>query len=148
MMRFFQRFETTLFHPDRRVAQIALAGLIFTGALAAALIVALAGPIYGVAAALAVVAAALMLRDLRWGLVALFAVIGLLPFATLPFKIGFTPTFLDLGAPGASSSCGSCASPRGASATCMARPSARWCWCSCCWRSSPSPTACVTAGRR
>ena len=27
---------------------------------------------------------------------ALFAVIGLLPFAALPFKIGFTPTFLDV----------------------------------------------------
>ena len=38
----------------------------------------------------------LILRSTRWGFVALFAVIGLLPFAALPFKLGFTPTFLDV----------------------------------------------------
>ncbi len=57
---------------------------------------AVAGPIYGVVALVALIGGLLMLRDLRWGLVALFLVIGLLPFAALPFKVGFTPTFLDL----------------------------------------------------
>jgi O-antigen ligase len=45
---------------------------------------------------LAVLFAVLILTDVRWGMVAVFAVIGFLPFATLPFKIGFTPTFLNL----------------------------------------------------
>jgi O-antigen ligase len=37
-----------------------------------------------------------MLRDMQWGLVAIVGLICLLPFGALPFKIGFTPTFLDL----------------------------------------------------
>lgn len=53
-------------------------------------------PIGGVAVLTAGVVALLMLRDLRWGLLALLGVICLLPFGSLPFKVGFTPTFLDL----------------------------------------------------
>ncbi|MCX7668547.1 MAG: O-antigen ligase family protein, partial [Anaerolineae bacterium] len=44
----------------------------------------------------AAVGGLLILRDVRWGMVACCAVIGVLPFAALPFKLGFTPTFLDL----------------------------------------------------
>jgi O-antigen ligase len=90
------RIETILFSPAPRVAMASRAALLLVGATIAALLVAVAGPIYGVAAAVALVGGLLMLRDMRWGLIALFAVIGLLPFATLPFKVGFTPTFLDL----------------------------------------------------
>ncbi|MGQ9489566.1 MAG: O-antigen ligase family protein [Anaerolineae bacterium] len=89
-------FESILFHPDQRVALASRAALLLLGAMVAAGLVALAGPIYSVAAIAAGIAALLMLRDIRWGLAALFAVIGLLPFAALPFKLGFTPTFLDL----------------------------------------------------
>ena len=53
-------------------------------------------PVGGLAVLVAGVGALLMLRDLRWALLALLGVICLLPFASLPFKIGFTPTFLDL----------------------------------------------------
>lgn len=53
-------------------------------------------PVGGVAVMAAGVGAVLMLRDVRWGLFALLGVICLLPFASLPFSIGFTPTFLDL----------------------------------------------------
>jgi polysaccharide biosynthesis protein PslJ len=91
-----RRAESLLFNPDRRVSVAGLIGLLLAGGLLAALIVAALGPIYAVAGVVAVVGGLLMLRDLRWGLVALFAIVGLLPFATLPFKIGFTPTFLDL----------------------------------------------------
>jgi hypothetical protein len=90
------RLASVLYNPDRRVATAARAGLFVAGAAVAVLVVAIAGPLYGVAAFIALIAGLLMLRDLRWGLLALFAVIGVLPFATLPFKIGFTPTFLDL----------------------------------------------------
>ncbi len=88
--------ESILFSPDRRVAMTSRAALLAAGAMLAALLVVTAGPMYGVAAAVALLGGVLMLRDLRWGLVALFAVIGLLPFAALPFKLGFTPTFLDI----------------------------------------------------
>ena len=53
-------------------------------------------PVGGLAVLVAGIGALLMLRDLRWALLALLGVICLLPFASLPFKIGFTPTFLDL----------------------------------------------------
>ena len=90
------RIESLFFSPDPRVALTSRAALLLAGAAVAALLVAVAGPIYGVAALVVLIGGLLMLRDLRWGLVALFAVIGLLPFAALPFKVGFTPTFLDL----------------------------------------------------
>jgi hypothetical protein len=53
-------------------------------------------PIGGIAVLVAGVGALLMLRDVRWALYALLGVICLLPFASLPFKIGLTPTFLDM----------------------------------------------------
>lgn len=96
MTTIFHRFEATLFSPNPRVAAVARGGLFLLGAGAAAGLVALAGPIYSIAAVIAVIAGLLILRDVRWGLAALFGVIGLLPFAALPFKIGFTPTFLDV----------------------------------------------------
>lgn len=96
MVTALNRLESIFFSPNRRVALASRAALFVAGAALAALLVTVAGPIYGAAAALALLGGVLMLRDLRWGLVALFAVIGLLPFAALPFKLGFTPTFLDL----------------------------------------------------
>lgn len=90
------RLESAFFSPDRRVAAVTRAGLVFLGALAVALLVMLLGPIYAPALVVVAIAGLLILRDIRWGLAALFGVIGLLPFAALPFKIGFTPTFLDV----------------------------------------------------
>jgi O-antigen ligase len=90
------RLESILFSPNPRTAALGLAALIGAGGLLATLLVAAAGPIYALAAFFVVVGGLLVLRDLRWGLAALIAVIGLLPFAALPFKLGFTPTFLDV----------------------------------------------------
>ncbi len=88
--------ESAFFSPDRRVATITRVGLFFLGALVVALLVMLLGPIYAPAFVLVVIGGLFILRNIRWGLVVLFGVIGLLPFAALPFKIGFTPTFLDV----------------------------------------------------
>lgn len=96
-MHLLNRLESALFSPEPAAAALARALLMGAGSLAAALLVIVAGPLYGTAALVAVVLGLLMLRDIRWGLVALFAIIGILPFATLPFKIGFTPTFLNVG---------------------------------------------------
>lgn len=85
-----------LFNPTSRIARPLRAGLFLAGALIAALLVAALGPLYAPAAVVVTAGGLLVLRDLRWGYVALLAVIGVLPFAALPFKLGFTPTFLDV----------------------------------------------------
>jgi hypothetical protein len=71
---------------------------IFAGGLALllGLYVALLGPTYAVAGAIAAAAGYLVLRSTRWGFIVLIAVIWILPFAALPFKLIFTPTFLDV----------------------------------------------------
>lgn len=91
-----RRIARLFFSPQQRTAQLALAVLLVAGGLAAALLIAALGPIYAVAGSFALIGGLLVLRDLRWGMVVLFGVIGLLPFAALPFKLGFTPTFLDV----------------------------------------------------
>jgi len=96
MLSILDRVELILFNPDRRLAALGLAGLLLLGALLAALVIGLGGPLYGLAAFFVVCGGLLILRSTRWGFVALFAVVGLLPFAALPFKLGFTPTFLDV----------------------------------------------------
>ena len=78
-----------------RFARTLLAVLIAISLVCGALL-ALLTPIGGVAVLAAGLAAVLALRDVRWGLLAVIAVACLLPFASLPFKVGFTPTFLDL----------------------------------------------------
>ena len=70
------RIESVFFSPDPRVAMISRRVCCWPGAAVAALLVVAAGPIYAVAFVVAMVGGLLMLRDLRWGLVALFAVIG------------------------------------------------------------------------
>ena len=87
-------------HNKQNLSQIANSPL--TIGIAAAVIALLGGVILayggwlaGVALLIAVVGAWLVLRDMELGLWATFAVICLLPFATLPLKIGVTPTFLD-----------------------------------------------------
>jgi O-antigen ligase len=55
------------------------------------------GPFWlGFAALIALAGALLILRSTDLGLAAVFAVIALLPFGALPFKIAVTPTFLEL----------------------------------------------------
>ncbi|MBN1247169.1 MAG: O-antigen ligase family protein [Anaerolineae bacterium] len=55
-----------------------------------------AGVVIVAALVAALVAAVMMLKDMETAYVAVIAVISLLPFGSLPFSIGFTPTFLDL----------------------------------------------------
>ncbi|MGD9145048.1 MAG: O-antigen ligase family protein [Anaerolineae bacterium] len=81
---------------DRRFALAAILALSIAAGLIAGAYVALLSPILAVAGIFAMVGGLLMLRDIQWGLVAIITLICLLPFGALPFKIGFTPTFLDL----------------------------------------------------
>ena len=56
----------------------------------------LLGWMYGTAALVALIVAYWILRSTLVGLLSTIAIITLLPFAALPFDVGFTPTFLDL----------------------------------------------------
>ncbi|MCC7361603.1 MAG: O-antigen ligase family protein [Anaerolineales bacterium] len=71
---------------------VALAGV----AVGVGALLGFAGPILGVAALLAAAAGLWALTSLEVGLWGVIAIITLLPFAALPVKVVFTPTFLDL----------------------------------------------------
>ena len=60
------------------------------------LLLTLAGPTIAVGAVLGALAGLYILTDLRAALYALLAVLFLLPFGTLPFKLLITPTLLDV----------------------------------------------------
>lgn len=85
-----------LVSPQPGVQWATLGALLATGAVLLALLIGVVGPLLALAAAFGVVAAFFMLADTRWGFVALCAVAFLLPFASLPFELGFKPTFLDV----------------------------------------------------
>ncbi|MGD8465058.1 MAG: O-antigen ligase family protein [Anaerolineae bacterium] len=81
---------------DRRFALAAIVALAIAAGLLVGAYVAVLSPLYAIAGVLALGGGLLLLRDTQWGLLAIIGLICLLPFGALPFKIGFTPTFLDL----------------------------------------------------
>lgn len=92
----YRTFQDVIFSPSPLVRRLTLAGLLATGAAAIALFIGVAGPLLALAAAAAIIGGVLILNDTHWGFVALCGVVFLIPFASLPFSIGFKPTFLDL----------------------------------------------------
>jgi polysaccharide biosynthesis protein PslJ len=91
----FQRVQNLFFADRRGVRWLAVAGALLLGAASIALFVGVAGPLLALVVAAALIATVLILADTHWGFVALCAVVFLVPFASLPFSIGFKPTFLD-----------------------------------------------------
>ena len=83
--------------PALNPARSPLALGLLTGLIAAlaGIVLAFGGPVAGAAVALGGLGALLVLRNLELGFFAVIAVVALLPFATLPFDVGLTPTFLD-----------------------------------------------------
>ena len=90
------RLRAFLIAEDERKVNWTIVGLLAGVALIVGALLAFLAPVGGVVVMVAGIGALLMLRDVRWGLLALLAVVCLLPFASLPFRFGFTPTFLDL----------------------------------------------------
>jgi len=74
-----------------------LAALVLTLAVAVAggYLLAEVGPLYAAAGVVALALGLWMLRDIEVAYWAVIGVVCLLPFASFPFDIGFTPTFLD-----------------------------------------------------
>ncbi len=92
---YLARLQALVFGPDRRKARLAVWGICLLAALVVAAYVAALGPLYALAGVIALIGGTLMITSIQWGLYALIGIVCLLPFATFPFKIGFTPTFLD-----------------------------------------------------
>ena len=88
--------QQILIQSDRRFALALVIALCVAAGLIVGAYVAILSPLYAVAAVVALVGILLVLRQVQWGLIAQICLICLLPFGALPFKIGFTPTFLDL----------------------------------------------------
>jgi len=90
------QLQRIAFSPQPWVRRGFYAAVLGGGAALITLFVGVAGPLPALAAAVALVGGALILADTHWGFVALVAVTFGLPFATLPFDIGFKPSFLDV----------------------------------------------------
>ena len=81
---------------DRRIVALALGLALALIAGLVGLSLALIGPVYTAVLLIALAAAVWMLAGLENALWSVMAIVALLPFATLPFKIVLTPTFLDM----------------------------------------------------
>lgn len=91
-----EQVQRMMLSPDPVVRRSLIGGVILAGAVAIALFIGVAGPLLALAAAVGMAAITLILLDTHWGFVALAGVVFVIPFASLPFDIGFKPTFLDL----------------------------------------------------
>ncbi len=91
----YRRLQDLAFSEHPWVRSLTIGLILLAGTLVIMLFIGIAGPLLALAAAAAVVGALLILNDTHWGFVALCGVVFVLPFASLPFSIGFKPTFLD-----------------------------------------------------
>lgn len=88
--------QNLIFSPNPLLRRTVWIAILTGGALVSALYVGALGPTIALATALALIGGVMILLDTHWGFVALVGVVFGLPFGTLPFSIGFKPTFLDL----------------------------------------------------
>lgn len=92
----YASLQQIAFSPNPLTRGLALGAVLGVGTLLIALFIGIAGPIIALVAAVALIGGVLIMADTHWGFVALAGVVFGLPFATLPFQVGFKPTFLDL----------------------------------------------------
>ncbi|HRW48947.1 MAG TPA: O-antigen ligase family protein [Caldilinea sp.] len=92
----YHSFQNALFSPNPVVRAIVLGSVLVAGLLLITLFIGIAGPLLALVAAAALIGGVMILNDTHWGFVALCGVVFLIPFASLPFSIGFKPTFLDV----------------------------------------------------
>jgi hypothetical protein len=91
-----ERFIDFVTRLDRRLLAV-LIGLLIGGLGAGiGVAIALVGPVYTGAAVVGVLGGLYVLSDIRVALYGIVATMMLLPFGTLPFSIGFTPTLIDV----------------------------------------------------
>lgn len=91
-----QGLQHFLAHGDRRLIALVLGAFLAVVGALLGLSLALLGPIYTAALIAALAGGIWMLAGLHNALWAVIAIVALLPYAALPFKIVVTPTFLDI----------------------------------------------------
>lgn len=96
-MAALQQISQSLFlSSNPLIRQMSIVLTLIAGTLVIALYIGILGPMIALATSLALIGGTMILLDTHWGFVALIGVVFGLPFATLPFSIGFKPSFLDL----------------------------------------------------
>lgn len=95
MVTAVQTLQSLFFSTNRLTRWLTLSLVLLAGILLITVFVGIVGPLLALAAAVALIGGVLILADTHWGYVALVGVVFGLPFATLPFDLGFKPTFLD-----------------------------------------------------
>ena len=96
LQRTYQTVEKSLFSPNPLLRGGAVGALMAAGLLLITLFIGVVGPLLALVVAAVILGGVLILNDTDWGFVALCGVVFLVPFASLPFSIGFKPTFLDV----------------------------------------------------
>ncbi len=92
----YNRLQAIFVSDKRWVVGLAVLVLCLVTGTVGGWLIAYPGPLLTAALVVALVGGLLMLRSTQFGFAALIGVVCLLPFAALPVKIGFTPTFLNL----------------------------------------------------
>jgi O-antigen ligase len=92
----YNRLQAIFVSDNRWVVALAVLILCLVIGTVGGWLIAYPGPLITGALVAGLVGGLLMLRSTQFGFVALIGIVCLLPFAALPIKIGFTPTFLNL----------------------------------------------------
>jgi len=92
----YNRLQAIFVSDKRWVVALAVLVLCLVMGTIGGWLMAYLSPLLTAALVVTLVGGLLMLRSTQFGFVALIGVVCLLPFAALPIKIGFTPTFLNL----------------------------------------------------
>jgi hypothetical protein len=92
----YQSIQRLIFSHNPFLRHGVMAAALGLGILLIAFFIGIFGPLLALVLATAIIGGSMILADTHWGFVALAAVAFGLPFASMPFEIGFKPTFLDL----------------------------------------------------
>ncbi|MBM4464940.1 MAG: hypothetical protein FJ014_05140 [Chloroflexi bacterium] len=92
----YNRLQAIFMSDKRWVVALAVVALCLAVGTIGGWLIAYLSPLLTAALVMALVVGMLMLRSTQFGFVALVGIVCLLPFAALPIRIGFTPTFLNL----------------------------------------------------
>jgi len=92
----YDRLQAIFVSDKRRIAAPAVVALCLGAGTIGGWLIAYLTPLLTAALVIALVGGMMMLRSTQFGFAALIGIACLLPFAALPIKIGFTPTFLNL----------------------------------------------------
>ncbi len=90
-----ERLQRLLLRSQNPRASWIIAGLFLLVSLCGGAYISFLSPLIAWGLTIAIIGTVLTLKDIRWGFLALVAIIYLLPFGVLPLRLGFYPTFLD-----------------------------------------------------